>query len=228
MSIDREPEVVDAEVGRPEHRWPMALAVVLAILLHHAALPPDFKINPSWLYPAVAGLLLVVLFVGDPGVIDKESRPLRLATNVLIALIALSNLLAAVRLVDESLNGTAFDSDPTKLLKIGGSIWAINVVAFALWFWDVDGGGSAARARRGSWADPAFIFPEMEIEKYVAAGWYARFVDYLVLSFYTATSFSPSDASVVKRWAKLIMVLESASSLALVAIVLAKAVNALG
>lgn len=228
MSIDREPEVVDAEVGRPEHRWPMALAVLLAIGLHHAALPPDFKIQPSWLYPATAILLLVVLFVGDPGVIDQESRPLRLATNVLIALITLSNLLAAVRLVDEALNGTAFDNDPTSLLKIGGSIWAINVVAFALWFWDVDGGGSAARARRGAWADPAFVFPEMEIERYVEAGWYARFVDYLVLSFYTATSFSPSDASVVKRWAKLIMVLESASSLALVAIVLAKAINALG
>jgi hypothetical protein len=200
----------------------------MAVVLHHAAIPPDFKIQPSWLYPAIAILLLVVLFVGDPGVIDRESRPLRLATNVLIALIALSNLVAAVRLVQEALDGTAFDSDPGSLLRIGGSIWAINVVAFALWFWDVDAGGSAARARRGAWADPAFIFPEMEIDRYVEAGWYARFVDYLVLSFYTATSFSPSDASVVKRWAKLIMVLESASSLALVAIVLAKAINALG
>jgi len=228
VSIDREPQVVDPDIGRPEHRWPMALAVVLAIALHHQAVPPDFKISPSWLYPVTAGLLLVVLFVGDPGVIDRESRPLRLATNVLIALIALSNLLAAVRLVQEALNGHTYDNDPASLLTIGGSIWVINVVAFALWFWDVDAGGSAARARRGCWADPAFVFPEMEIEKYVEAGWYARFVDYLVLSFYTATSFSPSDASVVKRWAKLIMVLESASSLALVAIVLAKAVNALG
>jgi len=228
VSIDREPEVVDPEIGRPEHRWPMALAVIFAITLHHAALPPGFKISPPWLYPVTAALLLVVLLVGDPGVIDRESRPLRLATNVLIALIALSNLLAAVRLVQEALNGDAFDNNPGSLLTIGGSIWAINVVAFALWFWDVDGGGSAARARRGCWADPAFIFPEMAIERYVVAGWYARFVDYLVLSFYTATSFSPSDASVVKRWAKLIMVLESASSLALVAIVLAKAINALG
>lgn len=228
MSVDREPEVVDAEVGRPERRWPMALGVVVAIALHHAALPPDFKISPSWLYPVTAIALLVALMLGDPGVIDRESRPLRLATNVLIALIALSNLVAAVRLVQEALNGNRFDNDPSSLLRIGGSIWVINVVAFALWFWDVDGGGSAARARRGCWADPAFIFPEMEIEKYVEAGWYARFVDYLVLSFYTATSFSPSDASVVKRWAKLIMVLESASSLGLIVIVLGKAINALG
>jgi hypothetical protein len=46
-----------------------------------------------------------------------------------------------------------------------------------------------------------------------------------VLSFYTATAFSPTDVSAIKRWAKLIMVIESGSSLLLATLVLAKAIN---
>jgi hypothetical protein len=227
---EHEPEIVDAEVGRPEHRWPMALAVIGAIVLHHLALSQDYKPSPSWLYPAGAGVLLVVLLVGDPGVIDHETKPLRYATNGLIALMGITNMWAALHLVQVILEASPNSplDNPQTVLQTGGSIWAINVIVFALWFWDVDGGGAAARARRGAWAEPAFIFPEMELEKYLDAGWYPHFVDYLVVSFYTSTAFSPSDASVIKRWAKLVMVLESAISLSLIVIVVGQAINALG
>lgn len=227
---EHEPEIVDAEVGRPEHRWPMALAVAAAVVLHHVALTPDYKVQPPWLYLTAAVVLLVVLLVGDPGVIDHETRPLRYATNALIALMGITNMVAAYHLVTLILDTSSSSplDKPQTVLQTGGAIWAINVIVFALWFWDADGGGAAARARRGAWAEPAFIFPEMELEKYLDAGWYPHFVDYLVVSFYTSTAFSPSDASVIKRWAKLVMVLESAISLSLIVIVVGQAINALG
>ena len=101
------------------------------------------------------------------------------------------------------------------------------MIAFALWYWDVDGGGSARRARRGAWADPAFIFPEMHLEAYMSSGWYPQFADYLALSFNTATAFSPTDVSAVKRWAKMLMIVQSGTSLVIATLVIAKAINSL-
>ena len=224
VNVVPEPEVVDAEIGLPERRWPMAIAVLVALGLH-LLLPADFKVSPTWLYPAAIVGLLIALVAGDPGLIDRERPWLRSTTNAMIVLIVASNLLAGFRLVQGIFQHAQFYDDAYQLLGIGAVIWAINVLAFALWFWDVDGGGAAARARRGAWADPAFVFPEMALERLVAAGWFPRFADYLVLSFYTATAFSPTDVSAIKRWAKLIMVLESGASLLLATLVLAKAIN---
>jgi hypothetical protein len=224
VNIPLEPQTVDVAIGRPERRWPMALAVLAALGLH-LIIPADFKVPPTWLYPVSIAVLLVVLIAGDPGFIDRERRGLRLTTNAMIVLIVASNLFAAFRLVQGIFQHAPFYDDAYQLLGIGAVIWTINVIAFALWFWDVDGGGAASRAHRGAWADPAFVFPEMNLERYLEAGWFPRFADYLVLSFYTATAFSPTDVSAIKRWAKLIMVMESGSSLLLATLVLAKAIN---
>jgi hypothetical protein len=53
------------------------------------------------------------------------------------------------------------------------------------------------------------------------------FADYLSLAFWTATAFSPTDVSAIKRWAKLLMVLEAAVSLGIGALVIARAINIL-
>ena len=219
-----EPETVDANVGRAERRWPMALAVLVALGLH-LALPHDFRVPPLWLYPALVVILLALLILGDPGLIDSEKTWLRRATSLLVVVIVVSNLWSAVILVHGIFTHAQFYEDAYQLLGIGAIIWTINVIAFALWFWDVDGGGPARRVAQGSWADPAFVFPEMEIDNLVTAGWFPRFIDYLVLSFNTATSFGPTDVAVIKRWAKVIMLTESASALVLVILVLGKAIN---
>lgn len=59
-------------------------------------------------------------------------------------------------------------------------------------------------------------------------GWFPQYPDYLAMSFNTATAFSPTDVSAIKPWAKMIMVLESASSLILATLVIASAINNLG
>jgi hypothetical protein len=90
----------------------------------------------------------------------------------------------------------SFANNAEELLAAGGAIWLTNVIAFALWYWDLDRGGAPARAHgRG---EPAFIFPEMTNLEHVPADWYPRFVDYLHLSFNTATAFSPTDVSAIR------------------------------
>ena len=69
-------------------------------------------------------------------------------------------MVAAGRLVADILtNNKVFAADPGGLLAAGGMVWATNVIAFALWYWDLDRGGAAARAQHPD-RNPAFVFPE--------------------------------------------------------------------
>jgi hypothetical protein len=68
----------------------------------------------------------------------------------------------------------------------------------------------------------------MSNPQYVSPGWYPKFIDYLHLSFTTATAFSPTDVSAIKPWAKLMMMAEEAISLLVAILVVSRAVNILG
>lgn len=204
----------------------MALAVLAAGGLR-AALPPELRNGDArWAFIVVVVVLLAILIIGDPGRIDRESRWLRVLTGSLIGLITAVNATAAVRLVAGIIGAAKFSTDANVLLASGGAIWLSNVIVFGLWYWDLDRGGAAARAHRPQ-ADPAFVFPEMQHTEYTSADWVPRFADYLSLSFWTATAFSPSDVSAIKRWAKLLMMTEAVVSLAIGILVIARAVNIL-
>jgi hypothetical protein len=204
----------------------MALAVLAAAGLR-AGLPPQLRDGDArWAFAVVVVVLLGVLIVGDPGRIDRDSTWLRVMTGTLIGLISAVNAAAAVRLVAGIIDAVKFSTDANVLLASGGAIWLSNVITFGLWYWDLDRGGAAARAR-GSGRQPAFVFPEMVNAQYVAPGWYPKFVDYLYLSFTTATAFSPTDVSAIRRWAKLMMMAEEAISLLVAILVVSRAVNIL-
>ncbi|HEY7429307.1 MAG TPA: hypothetical protein VH641_01100 [Streptosporangiaceae bacterium] len=211
---------------RGEHWWPVALAII-AVAGLHVALPAKYRVNPPWVVPVVLLGLLAAMIIGDPGRIDRQKTWLRITIGAVIALLTLANLFAAGRLVAGIItNNKVFASNATALLATGGVIWATNVIAFGLWYWDLDRGGAAARAHHPR-ADPAFVFPEMQHTDYTPAGWVPKFADYLSLSFWTATAFSPTDVSAIKRWAKLLMMTEAVVSLAIGVLVIARAVNIL-
>jgi hypothetical protein len=204
----------------------MALAVLAAGGLR-AVLPAELRSGDArWAFVVVVFGLLAILIIGDPGRIDRDSRWLRALTGTLIGLISVVNASAAVRLVAGIIDGAKFSTDANILLASGGAIWLTNVLAFGLWYWDLDRGGAAARAR-GAGHQPAFVFPEMTHAQYVGADWYPKFMDYLHLSFTTATAFSPTDVSAIRSWAKLMMMSEAAISLVVAVLVVSRAVNIL-
>jgi len=214
------------EAARGERWWPVALAIVAATLLH-VALPAKYRVSPPWVVPVVLLVLLAALIIGDPGRIDRQKPWLRTVTGIVIACLTAANLVAALRLVHDILsNNKLFANNANGLLATGGVIWATNVIAFALWYWDLDRGGAAARAHYPQ-ASPAFVFPEMLHTDYVPADWVPTFVDYLSLGFWTATAFSPTDISAIKPWAKLLMASEAAVSLVIATLVIARAINIL-
>lgn len=211
--------------ARGERWWPVALAVLVVSLLH-ALLPSELRFLPLTGMPWIAGLVLIVLVIADPGRISRRRGTwMRVLMDILFGFITVANAYAAVVLVIGILDNASFET-PRELLFAGGSVWITNAVAFALWFWDLDRGGAAERAQ-GTSRTPAFIFPEMQHTEHVKPDWTPQFVDYLAFSFATATAFSPTDVSAVKPWAKAMVVTEGLLSLALAAIVIARAINIL-
>jgi hypothetical protein len=207
-----------------ELRWPVTFAIAMALALQ-ATLPDHLVLGPRWLLPSLGGTLLILIFATNPRPrLDTPSRLLRWLGLTIIGTISLANFYSAGRLIDDLLNGGVHDA--TKLLMTGGAIWLTNVTVFALWYWDSDRGGAVARAHALR-TYPDFQFPQMENPQLAPKDWEPLFVDYFYLSFTNATAFSPTDVMPLSRWAKLTMLLQSALSVVIVALVIARAVNIL-
>ena len=204
----------------------MAAAVLLSGVLR-LFLPDQLRLHDARpAFVVVLVVLMATLIIGDPGRIDRDRTWLRVLTGVLIGVITLVNAGSSVRLVYSIVRAEPFTNSANTLLASGAVIWVTNVIAFGLWYWDLDRGGPAARAH-GSAVSPAFVFPEMSNPELVRAGWYPSFVDYLHLSFNTSMAFSPTDVSAIKPWAKLMMMAEEAISVVVGILVVARAVNIL-
>jgi hypothetical protein len=206
-----------------EARWPMAGAVVAAMVLT-LLLPSELLIIPRWLLPSIEGVLLLALIFGDPGAIDRRSQWLRTVSIGLVAVLVLSAVAATVRLVDVLIHGGSTTNSASDLLAAGGVVWTSNIIAFALLYWELDGGGAAARAH-GLKEHPDFAFPQQLNPDVAPANWRPRFFDYLYLGFTNATAFSPTDAMPLALWAKLAMAVQAMISLLILGLVIARAVN---
>jgi uncharacterized membrane protein len=97
---------------------------------------------------------------------------------------------------------------------------------FAVAYWQVDRGGPAARAA-GLRPYPDVLFPQMNSPKLSDPEWEPRFGDYLYLSFTNAAGFGPGDTVPLARHVKYLMLLQAASSLVTVVVVVSRAVNVL-
>jgi uncharacterized membrane protein len=113
------------------------------------------------------------------------------------------------------------------LLTSSTAVWATNVLIFSLVYWRIDRGGPEARANRTDTL-PDWLFPQQEVPELVPIRWHPSFVDYLFLSFCTATAFSPTDVLPLTSRAKALMMLEGVVSLITIITVLARAINTLG
>ena len=211
-------------VTEGEPRWQVSVAILAAIALQ-LSLPYHLSVHPRFLLPAAEALLLVGLIIANPRRINRQSQQLRAASMGLIALISIANASSAIRLVIGLTQGTEGE-DATRLLFYGGAIWLTNVIVFALWYWELDRGGPVARMLAAR-EHPDFLFAQMATPEMAPVDWEPLFPDYFYLSFTNATAFSPTDTLPLTRWAKMLMLLQSAVSLATVALVIARAVNIL-
>jgi hypothetical protein len=214
----------DRKQIRGERRWPMAMAVIVSIVLT-GLLPSSIRPESRWLL-ALIGLVLLVLIIADPGRIDRSTRLVRLLSRLLLSLLALSAAVTTWLLIHVLVVGGELTHSATRLLLAATAVWISNNIVFALLYWEVDGGGSVARALHPP-EYPDLAFPQQMNPHLAPPGWRPVFVDYLYLGFTNALAFSPTDVMPLVPWAKLTMAFQSLLSLAILGLVVARAVNIL-
>ncbi len=214
-----------------EPRRPATVAVLVAIGLYVAL--PGRIISASHgstivrlVVPALELALLIPLAVAAPRRHVSESGRRRVAAIALTATVTAAGAVALGLLVHFLLAG-GHAVDGGRLLLAGAQLWWTNVIIFALWFWELDGGGPPARLRSPAGRrDFAFVQPGGSGVELPARP--PRFADYLSLSFANASVFSPAETFPTTGVAKWLMRAQSTASLLLLLLVAARAVSILG
>lgn len=220
--------------------WLARGAIALTALLN-LVLVNNLTSGPRWLAPTFELALLVPLSVATAwtqvkvqsaithehwDLIHQSRRWIRGAALLLTLIVTAINLNALIAVMRALLSG-AKGATGVSLLIDASNIWFTNIVIFALWFWNLDRGGPAARglAEQGTLD---LLFPQMsQAPEAVGTPWTPGFVDYLFVSFTNATAFSPTDTMPMSARMKLLFMLEAMASLATVGLIAARAVNVL-
>ncbi len=223
MSFDNFPQPHWLRTHRQENRGPILLVVLMVIALQFF-IPKSLAIPHHKVFCFVEAVLLASIVLIAPKKLGLPHVPQRTLSLILNAFMMLSNAASAILLVEKIVNGSI--NSPARLLWSGFSIWLSNIVIFSLWYWDFDRGGPSQRAAAKD-SIPDFLFPQMTDPAYASPGWFPTYTDYLYVSVTNASAFSPTDAMPLTKWAKLLMSIQSITSLILVGLVVARAVNIL-
>ena len=213
---------IEAEL---EPRWPAMLAL-LAVGGLRFALPKELAWGPEWIILVV----VVVLMIPTVTARLRGNHTLNQVLGYMLTSIVTLDMCWSLYLLVAAL--PSHKEPPQTLLLSAAALWITNIIVFASWYWRLDAGGPRAREIRGVHTDGAFLFPQMTLDQQSKREmgeecWSPGFVDYLFLAFNTSTAFSPTDTAVLSRWAKGVMMLQALISLAIVALIAARAVNIL-
>ena len=184
-------------------------------------LPQRLRLGPRWPVPVIVGALLLLIFLAHARGYHQLSHWLGRAATCL-ATLAVASIAAFMvfRLPAGKVSGR-------QLLAEAGATWAANVLVFALWYWEIDGGGPAQR-QPGRYHSRDFVFPQIQQDPIESPRpWMPELIDYVFLAFNTSTAFSPTDTLVLSRRAKLLLMAQSLISLLVIALLAARAINTL-
>ncbi len=217
-----EGEVREAFIG--DSRWPPTFAIGAALALQFT-LPSQLVEGPKWILPLLEALLFIPLMITNPTRLTRQSRATRYVSLLLIAFINAANFVSVGLLVHGILHN--FKVSGNTLILSAISIYFTNILVFALWYWELDGGGPVARLGHDP-RDRDFLFPQMATPECVPEGWRPLFVDYLYLAFTDSTAFSPTDAMPLTPIAKILMLFEASAALLTVTLVASRAIGIIG
>ncbi len=216
-----------SQVPKRERTWRWAawrpwdmLGALLVLVAVYSLVTGDLRLGPVWLLPLLIGGLLVAVEIAHFG--SRREMARRLAI-VLVALGTLSVQGSAVALVVRLIEGTI---EPSFLLRDAALLWVANVIVFGLWYWELDGGGPRQRQQYG-YEPTDLLFPQTALGEKLGAHWAPGFIDFLFVAFNASAAFSPTDTMFLSARAKLLMMAQSLTSIVLMAVVAARAINIL-
>jgi len=211
--------------GRVEPRWPAILALIFVLGLVQL-LPSRYQFGPPWFpWAVIGGIVAVMLAVTFAPTSILWHRIERAVVLALFAVVSVMNVLAVGRLVGDMITHRHGYSGIT-LLESGAVIWTVNVLLFALLYWELDSGGPEARAANASGTADFHFAQAYDGDE--PSGWEPRFVDYLYIAFATSTAFGPPDhARPVSHQAKVMLMLQACISLITLVLIASRAVSTL-
>jgi len=212
-------------IDKPEPRGQAVLAF-LAICAIYLALPRKLVIGPIWLLPTLVVVLLVPTVVSHRVGRHSLNRTLGFVINGITTLALIGSVILLVRGLP------THRESPLQLLRSAGLLWLTNVIVFALWYWRLDGGGPTLRAKEKKFGSTSFLFPQMQIPhdergQFECVRWRPRFIDYLFVAFTQSSTFGPTDAPLLARWAKALTMVQIIISLTIVVLLVSQAVGVL-
>jgi hypothetical protein len=196
-------------VTAARHRdWGESAALFVSLVLF-AALRNRYTIGTPAVTLAFGVLIAIVFLLSLFSTIAgerKQTRWVMLVAALLLATAVALSLIKVVYLVvyqAATINGI-------RLLETSLLIWVNNVIVFAIIYHLI--------------GEREFAFPHSDQEP---VGRPMNFLDYVFLSFTTATAFSPTDTSPLSTRVRMCMMFESIISLVAIAIAAARAINIL-
>jgi uncharacterized membrane protein len=200
----------------------LLVAIALPLLM-----PSEFSPGNGFAASGVLAVLLVAMLATDPGRIDARSAKVRAIRIAMICVLVIGAGWATIALIVDIVDGGSTTNSAGKLLLAGGLVFTYIAIAFAFLYWELDSGGPGRRAHAVV-AHPDFAFPQHASPHLAPASWRPVFLDYLYLGLTNSIAFSPTDVMPLTHWAKLSMAVQSLASLAVLGLVIARAVNVLG
>lgn len=204
--------------------WQLQLGVMVIMLLQIFT-DNSFLPYNKWFIVAIEAVLMVSLAIVTSDGYHLVSRKRRTVALTLIALVAAINVFSLVFLIRALLFSHLTNLSGAQLLLNGFVIYVTNMFMFALWYWEVDGGGPDRRTVGERRRD--FLFPQMIHTHVAPAMWLPGFIDYLYLSTTNVTNFASADTIPVSHRAKLLMMVQALTSVVVVVLVVAWAVSGL-
>ena len=211
------------ETDIPESHWPAGIAI-LAVGGLYLALPEALAVGPRWLQLVVVIILLVPTEIANYRGKAKANHFLGLVVTCVVTIFMTWSLVLLLKAVP------AHKEMPTTMLRSAVALWITNILVFATWYWRLDVGGPHGRDLVPGHPNGSFLFPQMTLaDKGDVDGgpWARNFVDYLFLALNSSTAFSPTDAPILSRWAKVLTMIQATISLSVVVVLAARAVNIL-
>lgn len=104
-------------------------------------------------------------------------------------------------------------------------IWTSSVLTFSIWYWLIDKQSSVGKKLETEDIKFDFLFPQNQTTLDVSRNWKPKFFDYFSLSFFTSTSFAPSDTLPMTKRARFLMMTEASISLVIIGMVAARAIS---
>jgi hypothetical protein len=202
--------------GRIGPRWAAAIGII-ALGFIYLALPDKLRIGPSWLLLAIEAVLLIPIIFFHGHFSQTTIRTLALILLGILTAALAGIIVLLILTLSSSTKGVT-------LLRSAGLIWFFNIIVFALWYWEIDGGGPLKRHMSGHKAAD-FMFPQQADGN--TGNWVPHFIDYLFVAFTGATALSPADTYPLTRTAKMLMMIEAVLSMTVIILLAARAVNIL-